>query len=66
MAQILILKIVKDICEQHTIVNKDGVKFCDTENCPFAKRSLDMNFHLTDWYRCIADYPYSYKLEERK
>lgn len=49
---------LKDICKQHTIVGEDGVNYCDTENCPFAKRDLGIDFMPTDHYSCIADYPY--------
>lgn len=53
----------KEICEQNTIVDENGKKYCDFERCPFAKRSLDINFCPTDMYRCIADYPYLEKKE---
>lgn len=49
---------LKDICKRYTIVGEDGVNYCDTDNCPFAKRDLSIDFMPIDRYSCIADYPY--------
>lgn len=49
---------LKDICKRYTIVGEDGVNYCDTDNCQFAKRDLGIDFMPTDHYSCIADYPY--------
>lgn len=56
----------EEICEQNTIVDKNGNKYCDTEHCPFAKPDLDLNFHTTGGYHCTGGYPYLKKkrLEE--
>lgn len=59
----------EEICEQNTVVDEHGKKYCDFERCPFAKRCLDINFYPTDMYRCTANYPYLNKnqqFEEKK
>jgi len=48
----------EEICKENTIVDENGKKHCDVKRCPFAKRTLDINFRPIDWYTCTAGYPY--------